>query len=162
MRSPFASCDASAGLRQEIAANLAGGMKPRGGFRVTLTTNIGRIARLAAKRLYQPFTVANVPEHFRQAGVVIVVEPKRPTVDRGRVELAAGDPARHPEIESRGRDRGAAGDARDRVRGMDEPLWRHLPRGTAPSRSFRMPRLANSRSPSPENGAARSIEITCF
>jgi hypothetical protein len=91
MRSLFASCDADAGLRQEIAANLAGGMKPTGGFRVTMSTNIGRITRLAAdaKRLYQPFTVAHVPEHFRQAGVVVVVEPKRPTVDRGRVELPA-------------------------------------------------------------------------
>src|SRR6266516_4214982 len=56
-------CNATAGMGQGIAASLAGGMQPNGGFSVTVSANAGRIAFMAAdaKRLYKSFSATDVP-----------------------------------------------------------------------------------------------------
>jgi len=58
-----------------------GGVRMDGNFDVTVSTNVGRIAFLAAdaKRLYKPFTAADVPDALRKPGVFVIAEPKPPT-----------------------------------------------------------------------------------
>jgi hypothetical protein len=56
-----------------------------GAFQVTILTNSGRIALLAAeaKRQRKPFGVGDVPEQFRRQALYVLVDPKRPGRDWG-------------------------------------------------------------------------------
>lgn len=54
-----------------------------GAFQVTLVTNSGRVALLAAeaKRQRMPFSVADVPEQFRRQALYVLVDPIKPGRD---------------------------------------------------------------------------------
>jgi hypothetical protein len=61
------------------------GVNFTGAFRVTLLTNSGRIAVLAAEanRQRTPFTVADVPQQFRGQAIYVLVDPIKPGRDWG-------------------------------------------------------------------------------
>lgn len=57
-------------------------------FRVSMVANLGRVALLAtdAQRLYQPFTIADVPESIKaEPAVYVLATPDRPATLGGRV-----------------------------------------------------------------------------
>ena len=78
-----------AGERFSASADVSFGVMrvhPIGRYRVVMSTNVGRIAFLAAeaKRLKEPFGVRDVSGHLRNAAVHVFVDPdKPPTRDWG-------------------------------------------------------------------------------
>jgi len=91
-----AECKASASLsekRKDGASSwTSGSVHFTGPFNVTISTNSGRVALLAAeaKRQQKPLRVADVPERFRGEGLHLLVDPIKPGKDWGRgVEVPA-------------------------------------------------------------------------
>lgn len=56
------------------------GPAPHGSYQVSLGTNLGRVAFLAAeaKKKYMPYTKADVPEDLRKPAVHVWIEPNEP------------------------------------------------------------------------------------
>jgi hypothetical protein len=73
-------CVAEAGTGAAHSAFLYGGSHPIGSFHIVASTNVGRIAFLAAqaKRLYKPLTLGDVPDDLREPGVFVSVDPQAP------------------------------------------------------------------------------------
>lgn len=84
-------CIAAPGFGEGFAAQMAGGMQSTGTYEVTLVTNIGRVAFLAAeaKRLYKPFSVQDVPYDLRAPALSVFVEPRNPNRSQSTVSVAA-------------------------------------------------------------------------
>jgi hypothetical protein len=84
-------CNATAGMGEGIAASLAGGMQPNGGFSVTVSANAGRIAFLAtdSKRLYKSFSAADVPETLRVPTIFVFADPQAPSRSQNTVSIAS-------------------------------------------------------------------------
>ena len=74
------------GKRKDGAASWTrGSVHFTGASQVTILTNAGRVALLAAdaKRQRQPFSVRDVPEHLRKHALYVMVEPIKPGSDWG-------------------------------------------------------------------------------
>ena len=91
-----AECKASASLsekRKDGAASwTSGSVHFTGPFNVTISTNSGRVALLAAeaKRQQKPLRAADVPDRFRGEGLHLLVDPIKPGGDwGGGVEVPA-------------------------------------------------------------------------
>ena len=91
-----AECKASASLsekRKDGAASwTSGSVHFTGAFQVTISTNSGRVALLAAesRRQQKPLRAADVPERFRREGLHLLVDPIKPGKDwGGGVEVPA-------------------------------------------------------------------------
>lgn len=89
-------CKATASLsekRKDGASSwTSGSVHFTGAFRVSISTNSGRVALLAAewKRQQKPLTAADVPDRFRGEGLHLLVDPIKPGGDWGRgVEVPA-------------------------------------------------------------------------
>jgi hypothetical protein len=65
-------CVATSGFSESLGAGMTGGIQPTGSFDVVVSLAPGRIAFAAAdaKRLYKPFTVADVPADMRDTSKV--------------------------------------------------------------------------------------------
>jgi hypothetical protein len=74
---------ASAGFGESFSSGLAGGIQRDGSFLVVIAAPFGRIAYLAqeAKRLYRPFTAADVTPEMRDPSLFVSVEPDKPGFD---------------------------------------------------------------------------------
>lgn len=94
-------CYAKSGFGEGMAAALAGGVSRDGGFRVTLSTNAGRIAFMAAraKRLYKPLTPDQVSDDLRSPAVILSVEPVDPS--RGNNNISVAAPIEHVVLKSK-------------------------------------------------------------
>jgi len=71
---------------------MAGGVQRDGAFTVIVSQNAGRIAFLAAsaKRLYKPFSAADVPEQIKGAPIAFVhVEPNNPSRSQSKISVAS-------------------------------------------------------------------------
>ena len=84
-------CVATAGLVEALAAETREGIRLTGAFGVTVTGSEGRIAFLAAeaRRLYKPFTIAQVPSALRERAVFVMAEPNDPDQSRDVARVAA-------------------------------------------------------------------------
>jgi hypothetical protein len=84
-------CNATAGFGEGMAASMAGGLQRDGSYSLTLSTNAGRIAYMAAraKRLYKPFSLETVTEDLRAPAVIVSVEPNEPTRGTKSVSVPA-------------------------------------------------------------------------
>ena len=85
-------CTAGAGFGANVAASMAGGVNDNGAYGVTISTNFGRVAFLAAnaKRLYLPFSVETVPAAIRAEPTVFVhAEPHSPSRSNNSVAVAS-------------------------------------------------------------------------
>jgi hypothetical protein len=85
-------CTATVGFGASgIGAAMMGGIQPTGGFDVTVSTNAGRVAYLAAdaKRLYKPFSAADVPESLKQPAIFVFADPMKPSHTSNMVAVAA-------------------------------------------------------------------------
>jgi hypothetical protein len=89
--SMIVACTAGAGFGADVAAGMAGGIQPTGGFGVNVSRNDGRIAFLAfnAKRLYQTFSIADVPDELRVPTVFVTVEPEPPARQTSSITVAS-------------------------------------------------------------------------
>lgn len=78
-------CLATAGFGEKFSGNMKGGFALTGSFDVTVSTNLGRVAFMAAqaKRLYKTFAPADVTESLKSPGVFVSVEPNKPMGNPG-------------------------------------------------------------------------------
>ena len=87
------SCSAGVGFGGALAAGMVKGINDTGSFNVTISTNYGRIAFMAAnaKRLYLPFGPESVTGALRDTPTVFVhAEPDKPTRnDNGAISIPA-------------------------------------------------------------------------
>jgi hypothetical protein len=84
-------CVASTGMKGGFKAGFGKDVETLTPFDVTVAGNAGQVALLAAnaKRLYKPFTIADVPEELRNSpAVYVVANPRRPGALFGRVVAA--------------------------------------------------------------------------
>jgi hypothetical protein len=89
----IATCQAVIGFR-EVFRNEKVGLNFLGSYEVNLSQTAGQIALMAAaaKRFYKPFTVEQVPDNLKTAGVVMTAEPSQPEESstlRGAIWVAA-------------------------------------------------------------------------
>jgi hypothetical protein len=85
-------CIAGPGFGAGLGGALAGGIQPTGAFTVTTSGAQGRLAALAAegKRLYKPFTLADVTPELRDASTAFIsVDPHSPTKNQNTLEVAS-------------------------------------------------------------------------
>ena len=87
----ISECTANAGFGEAFAAGLAGGVRRNGGFDVTVSTNAGRIASLAAdaKRLYKQFGPEQLTDDLKVPAVFVSVEPQNPSRGSGSISVAS-------------------------------------------------------------------------
>lgn len=86
----ISDCYATAGFGAGLAGAMVGGANRNGALNITVATNLGRIAFLAAeaKRFYKPFAAADVPADLREPGIYVWVEPDEPSGSRGELRFA--------------------------------------------------------------------------
>lgn len=87
------TCQAVISFR-EIFRRERAGLDLTGSYEINLSRTTGRIALLAAaaKRLYKPFTVAQVPEDLKVSDAVMTAEPSAPELSSttpGSISVAA-------------------------------------------------------------------------
>lgn len=84
-------CRAMPGFGEILGADIVGGVKLTNGFDLTLSSNAGRIAYMAAvaKKFYKPFTLAEVSDALREPAILVSVEPMKPSSDNGSTTVAA-------------------------------------------------------------------------
>jgi len=101
MEALVSTCVAGPGFGEDFAAGLAGGLQHNGSYSVTVSTNAGRIAYMAAsaKRLYKKFTPDNMTDELRTPSVFVNVEPNKPP--RGRNEVSVPAPIQHVVLKSK-------------------------------------------------------------
>lgn len=87
----ISECVATAGFGELMAAGTVGGLQRVGSYTVVVSANAGRIAFLAAnaKRLYKPFTAADVPDTLHLPGIFVSVEPNEPTRTTNAISVAS-------------------------------------------------------------------------
>lgn len=80
------------------------GPSPHGSYQVSLGTNVGRVAFLAAeaKKKYMPYTKADVPEDLLKPSVHVWVEPNEPVKFQKNVFWAS--PIKHIVLKSKAKD----------------------------------------------------------
>lgn len=94
-------CYAKSGFGEGMAAAMAGGVSRDGGFNVTLSTNTGRIAFMAAqaKRLYKKLAIEEVTDDLRSPAVILSIEPSDPSRTNNNISVAA--PIEHVVLKSK-------------------------------------------------------------
>jgi hypothetical protein len=97
----ISDCVATSGFGESMAAGMGTGVTRTGAFSVTVSTNEGRIAFMAAraKRLYKPFVLENVSEDLRAPAVVVSIEPNDPSTSGKTIRVAA--PIEHVVLKSK-------------------------------------------------------------
>lgn len=84
------TCVAIVGFGDTFKAPTSGGVRQTGNFDVTVTTEKGQIASLAAdaKRLYKPFSITNVTPQMRLPAVYVRANAQKPETSGSALEVA--------------------------------------------------------------------------
>src|SRR5262245_27521432 len=84
----ISDCVAMPGFSEGMFAT---GISPTGAYNVTVATNAGRIAFMAAeaKRLYKPFSAGDVTDAMRAPGVFVWVDPHQPKRSSSSTSVAS-------------------------------------------------------------------------
>lgn len=87
----IADCTAKPGFGSAFGSAMAGGLQPSGAYDVSFATSAGRIALHAAqaKRLYKPFTRADVTDVMRAPALWLWVEPQNPIRNNAEFKVAS-------------------------------------------------------------------------
>lgn len=85
------SCGATAGFGEGMAASMAGGVQPTGSYTVYLSSARGHLALKAknAKRLYQPFGLADVTSEMREPRIYLTAVPDDPSRTAKVIHIAS-------------------------------------------------------------------------
>jgi len=96
-------CLATAGFGEKMGGRMKGALSLTGSFDVTVSTNMGRIAYMAAqaKRLYKSFAIADVTESLKVPGVFVSVEPNAPMMQPGGGGARAAAPIERVVLQSK-------------------------------------------------------------